>query len=304
MRKIYYFLMLFAAVFTMGIITACGDDDEDNTPTWENFFDVKFTRCERVGTVLVLEFDVTNKSGKDIRNVNIDWKTLTDNAGNTYVTPNEGKLGVKGAADIIYWNVDVAIDEGQTKKFIARMLEFDKSNSATKAIAGLVLKTSEISDMPSNEVLFTIGIVDNRVMNHGIQTNDVLLDYKLEGCKVEDGKLCVSFTLTNNLGFDLKHVETKVYDSRGAAISHCTPSDDLGNTYREARIGIGGSGNMEYEIAYDLDAGASKTFSYNILGFDTTGNAKSTSFGLSMKCSNYFLCEEYVHFVNIPIEGR
>ena len=304
MKKINYCVLLLAALFALCIFTACEEDKDDSTPSWQKYFSLNVTRCERVGTVLVVEFDVKNNSGMDIQKVNVNWCSLTDNLGNQYSTPNDGLLGVKENATPTYWNIDVSIGKDQTKKFVARLVEFDKSNTSSNVKIGMKLKSDEISGMTDNEVLFSQVIKDNRVMNHGIQTNDVLIDYKLNSCKVIDGTLYVSYTMTNNLGINLRQVSKKVYTPRVPRVDYCVPSDDLGNTYRQdlyAKLAMEG-GEAKMDVDFDLDAGASKTFTYKLANFDASGSAKNVSFGIYMNCSNYFLCDNHVHFINIPLE--
>lgn len=304
MKKINYCVLLIAALFTLCAFSACGDDKEESTTSWQQFFSVNITRCERVGSVLVLEFDIRNNSGKDIQKVNVNWSSLIDNLGNQYSMANDGLLGIKGNATPNYWNVDTSIGKDQTKKFVARLAGFDTSNTSSNVKVGMKLKSDEISGMTDNEEFFSQMIKDNRVMNNGIQTNDVLIDYKLNSCKVIDGTLYVSYTMTNNLGTNLRQISKKVYSPGVPRVDYCVPSDDLGNTYRQdlyAKLAIDGE-DAKMDLEFDLDAGASKTFTYKLTNFDASGNAKHVSFGLYMSCPNYFFCDNYVHFVTLPIK--
>lgn len=60
------------------------EEDEDGYRTFKSAFDLKFTRVERVGSVLIADFTLKNKSGKDIRNFALSTRTAIDNQGKEY----------------------------------------------------------------------------------------------------------------------------------------------------------------------------------------------------------------------------
>lgn len=252
------------------------------------------TNCERVGSVLQIDYTITNTSKIELGNITFTTGSeALDDLGNYYYNNYVMVAFGEGTYKDSYIQ---QIKSGETINGRVRIQQFDATNKA-KFISVPIGCTSSTYVFSDNTVRFlTIPIKDNRVLNGGIQTPDLKLDFSLTSAKVDDeGNLIVNYTIKNNTGDDLKNVELALNNYA---------LDDLSNEYSSRSYSVNGS---DFDSTWwgaivinSIAQGASIPAAIKIMDFNE--KAKNVSFGLSIKCDNYECADGIIRFLTIPIQ--
>lgn len=295
MTKISYKVLMLLFALCAFTLTSCDlfgtDEEEEETsePAFNDFFSMEITRCERVGSVLIIDWNLTNKTKQDIQSLKLSMADGTDNLGNTYSGLYKGGVAVSGS-DLSYSRTFPVL-ANETISGTFRITDFDETNSATKFTLNFEAYCSELS-LSATVQGKNISITDNRVLSKGIQTNDTDLAYSLISCTRTGDDLTVKFSVKNNTGKQLKNFELVTNDF----------TDNLGNTYsgfyrgRLALTEAGLSSASSY-VTTDIDAGATKTYYFRILSFNEDAISISGSFEVSS--DNYYFEDDDVRLLNI-----
>lgn len=254
----------------------------------------KVLNCERVGSVLQIDYSITNNSNIEMGNLTLNtFSDAVDNLGNSY-----------------YWihNLDIAIEDGyyksecktrvkpgETVRGRVRVTAFDSTNKA-KNVSVPIKCVSDTYRLTDNIVRFlTVPIKDNRVLYDGIQTPDLKIDLKLKGTEVrENGDLVVNYTITNNTGDALKNFTI------GSIMS---PIDDLSNEYyyiHNVFVSINDSEFSAGNVKTTIPDGATVNAAVGIKGFNA--KAKNVTYDLGVVCDNYETADNKIHFITIPVQ--
>ena len=83
--------LLLCAFMAMAVVTSCEEtEDKDKTPQFTDYFKFNVKSVERVGSVLIIDFDLINKTNKDYQNITLKdgygsgAQISHDNVGNQY----------------------------------------------------------------------------------------------------------------------------------------------------------------------------------------------------------------------------
>lgn len=253
----------------------------------------KVTNCERVGSVLQIDFTVTNNSELDLGTLTFSSDGYaTDDLGNQYYNTYASIAFGAGTYKNTYLQ---QIPSGETINGRLRISNFDPTNKA-KFVSFPMPCSSSSYTLTDNVVRFlTIPINDNRVLNGGIQNPDLKLSVNFVNAKVdEEGFLIVNYTITNNTGDALKNVEIGLNNYA---------LDDLSNSYSGMTYSVNGSefGNTWWGavIINSIAQDATIPAAVKIMNFNE--NAKNVSFGLSIKSDNYEFVDGTIRFLAVPI---
>lgn len=283
-------LLLFACLS----FAACDlfDDEEqedDGTVTWKNFFNVQVTRCERVGGVLLVEYDLTNKSGEDKTFVinGGSYNAASDDLGNTYYVSC-----AFGESDYAQRR-SVLVKRGETVKGKFRLGNFDSTNkSQSVSFNNLNCTVSGETLTDDGFGIINIPITDNRVFSNGIQTCDKSLDFAMVGCERVGGVLLIDYTVTNNGTYDIANFQLD-----GGAYN--AASDNLGNTYYVSCAF--GKSDYAQKRSTRLNKGQTIDGHLKLLDFDPTGKAATINATIACGSSDYVLTDKHIRFLTIPI---
>ncbi len=258
----------------------------------------KITNCERVGTVLQIDYTITNNSDIELGNLTflpIDY--AKDDLGNSYycrgnidITFNDGLY--KRDANFV-----LRLKPSETANGRIRIRDFDSKNKA-KNISFPLQCSSNVYALSDNVVRFlTIPIKDNRIIYDGIQTPDLKIDVELIGTEIdEDGNLIVNYSIQNNTGETLSNFTV---DGGMMWIT-----DNLSNKYYSRDKMAISINNSDYvrdaAVQTTIPAGASIPASVAIIGFDS--KASNTTFNLEVSCKNYEFADNLIHFITIPVQ--
>ena len=266
------------------------DEDEEGNPYYTQYVDINVTRCERVGSVLMIDFTVTNKD-KNALDVILAYVSASDNAGG-YYTDASGVVSIAFADNGYYWRADCNISSKSSVTGHMKIRNFNPDNKATNVTMKMPV---EIGGRKLADKAFEkkIDITDNRVMEHGVQTNDTKLAWKATANWINDSDVDLHFTVTNNTGQRLENFGMG-YAYGGEA--QC--QDNLGNKYGSS---ICFDDNNWYHLAQTDNFSAGSSINGTIRIKDVKSGATEMTVNVGATAGNYIVEDETLRFITIPI---
>lgn len=282
MKKFKY---LFLALMAVLSFSACDELEGDSEPTFNTYFKMEITKAERVGANLKVDFNLKNKSGKDLQNVSLSGQgdaRTRDDLGNTYLS----EISIEGGN----WRASTSINiaKGETVSGSFLITNYDATNSSRKLnlIFGCSCATVDFSGRGEVD---NVSIVDNRVLKNGICTNDQILTYTLVNCIKANKNAYITFTVKNTSTKDISEFEFKPTVAK----------DNGGDTYYGTYISMEG-GSYTWHQTTTLKAGETKTYTYMIP--DVRDNATSLNVTLDCPRNSYPWADTSVRFYDIAIQ--
>ena len=278
-------MMLFAVL----AFASCDElsDDKDKEPTFSDYFQMKITRCERVGDNLQVNFTLKNISGENLPQVQF-WGSGSeseDNLGNRY--DSNLSLGSDW-----HYRVSTSMSKGETITGSFLIRNFNASSKANKLNLAFNCSCAALNFNGVGEIK-NLKVKDNRVLSNGISTNDLGLDYKLERVnkKLVNGQTVVdiTFSVQNNTGEDLQDF--------AYLVSGSSPQDNNGKSYNWY-ISYDGS-NFWYSVKGKLLDLASQQYTLRI--YDVNANARTFDFKVECSAKDYPFGNGTVDFYDIPV---
>lgn len=266
-----------------------GGGSDDYQPSLANYIDINITRCERVGSVLQIDYTVTNKKNFDIEITFGDAEGF-DDKGTLYRTDL-----AFGNNNYSNWRANTKIAGNKRIEGHAKLLDFDITNSAITAKLKLWVEIAQVGSYTFERS--NINITDNRVLAHGIQTNDLNLQWTLNSCKRDtEGNVIVEFTLRNNTGGKLNDF--------GIGFNYGDVYDNFGTKYSCGfRWGTNGNYNYDgltYNNSTNISLGGSAVGSISIEKVSSA--ATEVSVELRVDVRDYIMNDYKVRFLTIPIQ--
>lgn len=288
--------MIIAAICMIGTFVSCEEEKEESADNnlFPKYFKTTVDSCARVGSVLIVDMTITNKSGKDVQDLALSvdtWQNLglsRDDLNNDLrysmsfsLNGGEYKEGLS----------NVSVLAGESVKLKIRVKRFDETNSA-RNVWLYVQATSNTLKMErySGIALEKLRIVDNRVLSNGVQTNDRKLSYTFVQAQrdANTNDVYLYFKLKNNTGKHLRNVEFS--NEMGQHFR-----DDQGNAYY---MEFGSNVNyMSSGYTTDIEAGAEVTFIVKARNVAPEANKFSGYFILV--ADNYVVEDDVLHFFNL-----
>ena len=296
MKLFKYMAMIIAAICMIGTFVSCEEEKEESADNnlFPKYFKTTVDSCARVGSVLIVDMTITNKSGKDVQDLALSvdtWQNLglsRDDLNNDLrysmsfsLNGGEYKEGLS----------NVSVLAGESVKLKIRVKRFDETNSA-RNVWLYVQATSNTLKMErySGIALEKLRIADNRVLSNGVQTNDRKLSYTFVQAQrdANTNDVYLYFKLKNNTGKHLRNVEFS--NEMGQHFR-----DDQGNAYY---MEFGSNVNyMSSGYTTDIEAGAEVTFIVKARNVAPEANKFSGYFILV--ADNYVVEDDVLHFFNL-----
>ena len=287
-----WFIIAICALPLMSAGCEKGDEETgygDNPLS--NYFDVRITNCERVGSRLLIEFDLTNRSGKTLSNMNISQERAYFDTGDASWNDI---LRVEGSMTTSSY-ITVSFEKGETKKMQHILRNFDLSGSVRTVNFVLKAEPRELGTLTDNTLSAKATVSsDTRVTSRGIQTCDKKLSFSVVSCKNINGDLALVFSMTNNTGTTLRDVKLN------SAVDYNRGTTDTGISFWNTTLTAQGSNATAWSL--DFNVGETKTLQLNKKDFDLSGTSRNVSYDMSISCSNYGFVDEAIHFITIPIQ--
>ena len=295
MKLFKYMAMIIAAICMMGTFVSCEEKEEsaDNN-LFPKYFKTTVDSCARVGSVLIVDMTITNKSGKDVQdlafspgedyNIGLSHDDLNNNLRSVRYSLNGGdyKVGLD----------NVSVLAGESIKLRIRVSDFDKTNSA-RNVWIYVQATSNTLKMEnySGIALEKLRIADNRVLSNGVQTNDRKLSYTFVQAQrdANTNDVYLYFKLKNNTGKHLRNVTFRNYYDWQF-------KDNQGNSYGNILYGTN-TNYMSYSYTTDIQAG--EEVSFIVQARDVAPEASNFSGNIVVEADNYVMEDDVLHFFNL-----
>ena len=286
--------MIIAALCVMGSFISCEEKEEspDNN-LFPKYFKTTVDSCARVGSVLIVDLTITNKSGKDVQDLALGTDSYQDLGLSRDDLNNDLRnmsFSLNGGKYKDYLS-DVSVLAGESVKLKIRVNRFDQTNSA-RNVWLYVQATSNTLKMErySGLVLEKLRVADNRVLSNGVQTNDRKLSYTFVQAQrdASNNDVYLYFKLKNNTG---KHLRNVAFTNELGQ----NFKDDQGNNYY---MEFGTSTNyMSSGYTTDIEAGAEMTFIVKARNVAPEANSFSGYFILA--ADNYVMEDNLLHFFNL-----
>lgn len=289
--------MIIAAICMIGTFVSCEEEKEESADNnlFPKYFKTTVDSCARVGSVLIVDMTITNKSGKDVQDLALrpgeDY-----NIGSSHDDLNNGlSQGMRFSLNGGEYKVNlsnVSVLAGESIKLRLRVNDFDKTNSA-RNVWIYVQATSNTLNMEtySGIVLEKLRIVDNRVLSNGVQTNDRKLSYTFVQAQrdANTNDVYLYFKLKNNTGKHLRNVKFRNYYDWQF-------KDNQGNSYGNILYGTN-TNYMSYSYTTDIQAG--EEVSFIVQARDVAPEASKFSGNIVVEADNYVMEDDVLHFFNL-----
>lgn len=295
MNKYSILRWFIIAICALPLMSAGCEKGDEETGYGDNplskYFDVRITNCERVGSRLLIEFDLTNRSGKTLSNMNISQERAYFDTGDASWNDI---LRVEGSMTTSSF-ITVSFEKGETKKMQHILKNFDLSGSVRTVNFVLKAEPRELGTLTDNTLSAKATVSsDTRVTSRGIQTCDKKLSFSVVSCKNINGDLALVFSMTNNTGTTLRDVKLN------SAVDYNQGTTDTGISFWNTTLTAQGSDATAWSL--DFNVGETKTLQLNKKDFDLSRTSRNVSYDMSISCSNYGFVDEAIRFITIPIQ--
>lgn len=291
--------LLLCAFMAMAVVTSCEESEEkDKTPQFTDYFKFNVKSVERVGSVLIVDFDLINKTNKDFQNITlkdaygiVDYDVIShDNVGNHYsnnthyFSINNGKYN---------WSAEgFSVLAKDTVRGKVKITDFDKTSTATKFSLTLIGDAPELNLTNSVLQFKNMSITDKRPTSRAFQTNDRKLTYTLVSSEMDSNRnVWLTFNVKNATGRQLNNFAlSDAY--RGDY------KDNMGGSYFDVNFGTSKS-TITTWFSVDIPANATQKIVCKVT--NVTLGATSISGYFGVKSDSYYFEDDNVYFYNLPI---
>ncbi len=296
MKLFKYMAMIIAAICMIGTFVSCEEEKEESADNnlFPKYFKTTVDSCARVGSVLIVDMTITNKSGKDVQDLALSADTWQNLGLSRDDLNNDLRYSMRFSLNGGEYKENlsnVSVLAGESVKLKLRVNRFDETNSA-RNVWLYVQATSNTLGMErySGIALEKLRIADNRVLSNGVQTNDRKLSYTFVQAQrdANTNDVYLYFKLKNNTGKHLRNVAFR--NDLGWHFR-----DDQGNAY-----GMEFGSNVNYMsegYTTDIEAGAEVTFIVKARNVAPEANKFSGYFFLT--ADNYVMEDDALHFFNL-----
>ena len=285
MKHCKYLLLMLMAVLAFA---SCEKKDGENGLS--DYIKLTSFECERVGSVLRIDYTMKNVSGQNLRNIKFGLPIVVDNNGkknyqNNKLSFNDGEFQP--------WTTTFSMSKGDEMTGTFVITEFDETNEATKVDLSFDAVIDDV-DFNGEGNYRGLSIKDNRCMANGIQTNDLRLTYKDATCTYQNGYAYLSFYVTSKT--DIRDFTLRKY-----AMEQPVFRDNLGKTYTAyIYVSFGNSGSYPDEATISLRAGVSQKVTYRIANFDSRATQITTGI-MPVASSTYPMTDDHIRVYDIPV---
>lgn len=286
----FMFLMLFACIGMASCDELTEEEQEPREPIITDYLSFKVNKCERIGSVLIVDFTATNKTQGTLRNIFFEsvYREHIDNLGNKYYGP-----GISLTGGAYSTSKTFSLQKGESVNGRLRIKDFDPTNKATRI--NISLTTNIESEGLRSSITFTdCRITDNRIIANGFQTPDDNLEVTwVRSSRDKDKKeVYITFNVTNTSDENI----TNLYLST----TYNSATDNTGNVCRSMQLKVG-NGNYQGSITRTIAAGETVTYVLKIPTVENNATAISGRIGID--CNNYTLCDDHIYFFDIPLQS-
>ncbi len=249
--------------------------------------------CQRVGSVVQIDFSVTNNSAIDLGNITFTAGSAKDDLGNTYEYSSYTNVAFGDGKYKSQYTTRLKANETIYGRL--RINRFDTTNKAKNVSIALGCSSDTYTLSDDRARFLTIPIKDNRTLYDGIQTPDLKLDVKFVGIEEDgNGNKIINYTLKNNTGEALENFTISYY----SAII-----DDISNRYDSFNTLLFSMNDSEFfdrGVKMTIPAGSAVNAAVALKNLNA--KSKNVTFDLQVSCDNYEFADNLMHFVTVPVQ--
>ncbi len=201
-----WFIIVICALPLMS--AGCEKDNDDtggsssnNPSALSNYLRVSNANAHYVGKDIIVDYDLTNKSGKDLNDLVIDSYAFNDD-GNEFIGTVEGSIGEGNP-----WNwrlSNISIGKNETRKMRTKITEpnYPIKNVKIKIEGG----SNMLGVLNDKAIIFSTNVTDPRKSSDAVWTNDDKMLYSYPRCSRNGNDLLATVAITNKTGVGLEKV--------------------------------------------------------------------------------------------------
>lgn len=287
MKQFKYLLLMLMALLSF---SACESEDEEQE-SYDLYKYIKITdiSCERVGSVLRIDYTMKNVSGKKLSDIRFSYPVVLDNTGAEYYKNND--FSIRGGK--FKSNINFSLDKDEKASGVIVVKEFDPTGEANRVDLSFEVVIASL-DFNGKGGYKKLSIAKDDRHKIGIQTNDKGLTYSKCSCKYQNGTAYLTFDVTADVDINDFEIGTINYG--------CYFYDNQSNPYwNEVSLSVNGGSYGTFRKSISLRKGRPTTLSFEIKGFATTATEISTGY-VTISSESYPMTDDRVRFFNIPIE--
>jgi len=204
---------LFLTVFA---IVGCGGDEDDKgngsySNSLSDYITIKNVSAHYIGNIVVADFQIENKSKKDINDLNLYVHGLDDNGVeyynytyNIFISAGEGTQFMGSSLS------NFTINRGETRNLRVVYKGTSIQSGISKVKVFLEGQSNQLNIVRDNSIAFTASVSDSRETKNTIWTNDDKMNYGVPVIKRSGDDLLVTFSVTNKTGVNLPQTHLSV----------------------------------------------------------------------------------------------
>ena len=284
--------------------TACGSDDEDgkggggssSQKHITDYLEFKNIRAHYVGKVVIVDFDIKNKTNRDYNDISVRVdEAIGDNGYESHGTSKYISAG-EGKEYYLYNISNITLAGGETRSLRIQLSGDDLATIVTKMKINLVFGSNQMglsyTQWPDeyNAVSFTTDVTDDRATRNTVWSNDDHIKYSQPTIEKDGNDMYLTFIMTNQTGVDFIN----------STLSITSINNGNGSTNNWAYIIIDGNSELYSARNFTLNNGKSKMIKLYVPDFFKT-SASCVNATIQFTCDQYQCASNYFHIVSAEI---
>jgi len=303
-KKILWIVSCLLAGVCLVTFTACGSDDEDgkggggssSQKHITDYLEFKNIRAHYVGKVVIVDFDIKNKTNRDYNDISVRVdEAIGDNGYESHGTSKYISAG-EGKEYYLYNISNITLAGGETRSLRIQLSGDDLATIVTKMKINLVFGSNQMglsyTQWPDeyNAVSFTTDVTDDRATRNTVWSNDDHIKYSQPTIEKDGNDMYLTFIMTNQTGVDFIN----------STLSITSINNGNGSTNNWAYIIIDGNSELYSARNFTLNNGKSKMIKLYVPDFFKT-SASCVNATIQFTCDQYQCASNYFHIVSAEI---
>lgn len=203
MNKYSILRWFIIAICALPLMSAgCEKDNDDtggdsNNSALSNYLRVSNVRAHYVGKDVIVDYDLTNKSGKDLNDLVIDSSAF-DEEGNEFIGNVAGSTGEGHPWDSRLSNISIGKNETRKMRIKITAPRNILKNVNLKINGG----SNTLGVLYDSAIKFSTTVSDSRKSSDAVWTNDDRMSYSYPRCSRNGNDLLATVGITNKTGVD------------------------------------------------------------------------------------------------------
>lgn len=282
-------------------LSACGGDDEEggggstSQKHITDYLEFKNIRAHYVGKVVIVDFDIKNKTNRDYNDISVRVnRAICDNGDDitsyTYISAGEGK------EYYLYYISNLTLAGGETRSLRIQLSGDELATIVAKMKINLVFGSNQMglsyTQWPDeyNAVSFTTDVTDDRATRNTVWSNDDHIKYSQPTIEKDGNDMYLTFIMTNQTGVDFIN----------STLSITSINNGNGSTTNWAYIIIDGNSELYSARNFTLNNGKSKMIKLYVPDFFKT-SASCVNATIQFTCDQYQCASNYFYIVSAEI---